>query len=241
MRIRSLKACRRWVVAAGLVLAVGALASPARSGDTAALRAQIEAFVRARASSPPTRIVVPPLDDFAPPADAPERVELRMQVSPRARMSGSVPVTLVQLANGREIRRGTVTVRVETSQRVLVAAHRLPRGTLVRPDDVQARSMPASQVPPGAMDDVEQLVGLRTTRSLAAGSVWRSEFVRAAPRISRGDLVRMRLQHGALSIQTLGKARDEGRIGDRVRVLNLDSRREVVGVVGADGVVHVVF
>lgn len=225
---------------AAVVIAAG-LGPPARAGSDAELRARIAAFVRDRSSSPSARIQIPPLDDFVGATLPPGRAEVRLQVSPRERMTGSVPITLVQLVDGREVRRGAVTVHVETQERVLVAARDLPRGTRVTPSDVARRAISGARVPRGALSDPDGVVGLRTTRRISAGTVWRPELVRDAPAVSRGQLVPLRLERGPLAIQATGKSRDEGRVGDRIRVLNVDSRREVMGVVGADGVVRVVF
>ena len=52
-------------------------------------------------------------------------------------------------------------------------------------------------------------------------------------------MVRLNFRSGALAIEGLGKARQDGRPGDRIRVINLDSRREIVGTVTPSGEVDV--
>ena len=66
-----------------------------------------------------------------------------------------------------------------------------------------------------------------------------ARVVLAKPAVKRGQLVTLRLARGSLQIFARGKAREDGRTGDTIRVQNVDSRREVVGVVAGDGVVDV--
>lgn len=228
----------RWILPI-LVLAI--LAPPAAANGTAGLRERIERFVRSRLSPPPLRMEVPSLEAFRLPGIDPDRVEVQLDAHAEAFAGTSFPVTVVLRVDGEEVKRGVVTVQVEARARVLVADRALPRGTRVRAEDIRSEWRPRSSLPPGRVDDPKRLVGRRTTRSVPAGAPWRSDLVRDAPAVTRGQVVRLELHHGALRIEATGKARDDGRAGDRVRVLNLDSRREVVGRVGDDGAVHVSF
>lgn len=49
------------------------------------------------------------------------------------------------------------------------------------------------------------------------------------------------LQSGALMIQATGQAKERGATGDWIRVVNLDSKRELTGRVDREGRVHVAF
>jgi flagella basal body P-ring formation protein FlgA len=57
--------------------------------------------------------------------------------------------------------------------------------------------------------------------------------------VRRGQKVKIRLTRGRLRIETVGLAREDGGVGDWIRVLNVASRREVIARVGEDGAVHV--
>ena len=55
------------------------------------------------------------------------------------------------------------------------------------------------------------------------------------------DLVKIVARLGGLSVTALGEAQQEGREGDRIRVRNVDSKKEVVGRVIGRGLVDVDF
>lgn len=227
-----------------LLLAVFPGAPRAAAGadaESLGLRERLEAFVRGRAEAPPAHIEVPELHDFAVEGVAAERVEVAISASPSARMSGSVPITVVLSAGGREIRRGTVSVRVERSFASAVAARDLPRGTRLREGDVRIERVRAGARPPGLVADASALLGRRTVRSVRSGERLRKEHVEPVPDVTRGHIVRIVLERGPLRIEALGEAREDGRAGDEVRVLNVDSRRVLSGRVGEDGAVHVAF
>ncbi len=85
----------------------------------------------------------------------------------------------------------------------------------------------------------DEVVGQRVRRRVGAGTLWRAGLLSEPTVVQRGQMVRLRFQRGPLRIAGLGKAREEGQVGELIRVQNVDSRREVMGRVRADGEVDV--
>ncbi len=52
---------------------------------------------------------------------------------------------------------------------VAVAAHGLPRGVMLQPDDIELRTRPIAEIPPGSFRHKEQLEGRYLAREIAAG------------------------------------------------------------------------
>lgn len=244
-----LRAC-----AASLALAVaGGLPAPAaRAGsDSAAageglvvapaLRELLIALVSERAGVDPSQISVPSLNDFRLPAEQAAAAVVDLSVHENEDFSGPTPVTIVMKRGDTELKRGVVTVSVRRPRRILVAARRLGRGEVVDAGDLAWREVPEAQAPREAFDDPEQIVGRTAARNISEGQAWRPDLVTDPPLVARGELVRVQIQSGALRIDALGEARSDGHIGQRLRVLNPDSKREIVGILAADGVVHVHF
>jgi len=223
-----------------VALACGlAAAGPARAADPeAALRARVERYIRERAPYPPTSIEVPPLADFAVAWKAPGDVRVILS-SGRQSFLGSVPVTLTVQVEGREVKRGVVTARVAAERPVYRVGRDLDRGAMVHPDDLDREVADVATLPAGAVLEREDIVGMRTTRALSAGQVFVRGHLREPQLVMRGQMVPLRFREGALRIRGVGKARQDGRPGERIRVLNVQSRREVVGVVTPEGEVDV--
>lgn len=231
-----------WLAVLSCVLLSGvATASP----DEDALRDAIERFVREHAPEPPTALEVPALADFVLPAGTGGDVALELSANPRERFVGRVPVTLALRSGGRELKRGVVTVEVKIERPVLVAARSIRRGERLAARDVRVERRDLSALAGRPLDGwlagADGLDGRRARRSLRAGQPIAAAWLEATPLVERGQSVRIALRRGGLRIEAAGEARADGREGEWIEVLNRDSRRELVGRVGPDGVVHVSF
>jgi flagella basal body P-ring formation protein FlgA len=244
----------REAVAALASLALFAAAPLARAGSEGAppfaggtlvvapaLRELLVALVSRRAGVDPTQIVVPSLNDFRLPAEQAAAAEVDLSVHESEDFSGPTEVTVVVKQGDAVLKRGVVSVSVKRPQRILVAARRIARGDVIEASDLEWREVPEARAPREAVRDPEALVGRRAARQISAGQPWRPELVTDPPLVARGELVRVRIESGALQIDALGEARSDGRVGERMRVRNPDSKREIVGILAADGVVHVHF
>lgn len=129
---------------------------------------------------PPDRIEIPPLEGFAVEAAA-DDVEIRLSVNDNQSFVGLVPVAVQLLSAGEELRRGVVTVRVEVSERVPVAARPLRSGHVIGPDDVLLEPRELGSLPSGAVTDPAELVGQRVTRYVDAGRPLLREGIERAP------------------------------------------------------------
>jgi len=228
---------------AGLLGAWAAAAAAHAAADSSpfGIRGRIEAFVRERAAVAPTRIEIPSLEVFAlsPAPKAPVSVHLRTH--PRQRMLGSVPITVSLESEGRTLRRATVAVRVQADAPAVLAGRPLRRGQLLRAADLVVEPRDLASLPPGFVADPRRLVGLRLRRSVAAGTPLEEGWLEQPPLVERGQNVKLTLRHGPLRIEARGRARQPGREGEWIWVVNADSKRELWGRVGADGAIHVEF
>ena len=121
------------------------------------------------------------------------------------------------------------------------AARHLPRGARLQTGDLRPVRLAAQQAARSLTGSEESLLGMRTRRSLAPGTLLRPQYLERPPLVERGDAVTLRIQRGGLRIEARGKAKDRGNAGDSVRVVNTDSKKIVTGRVAADGSVVVSF
>jgi flagella basal body P-ring formation protein FlgA len=252
--MRAARTALRVQSAALAALALAALAAPARAGSEAAsaqaggtlvvapaLRELLVALVSDRAGVEANQVVVPSLNDFRLPAEQAAAAEVDLSVHESADFSGPTSITIVMKQGDAVLKRGVVSVHVKRPQRILVAAQRIARGDIIEERDIEWREVPESRVPREAVSDPQEILGRTAARSITAGQAWRSDLVTDPPLVARGELVRVRIETGPLQIDALCEARSDGRVGERLRVLNPDSKREIVGILAADGVVHVHF
>ncbi len=117
-----------------------------------------------------------------------------------------------------------VQARVASSPAVVVAIRSLPRGSVVRAADVELqRGVPEAQRSM-ALCSVEQAVGKETTRAIAKGNVLQHGSVRSPLLVRRGDVVTVYARSAGICVRTLGRARDDGSLGELVTIESLRDR-----------------
>jgi flagella basal body P-ring formation protein FlgA len=183
-------------------------------------------------------VELPPLDGFALAEQAPD-LAVELSTRPGQSLLGSVPVRVKLQRGGETLRDGVVTANVRAELPVVVAARDLKSGRPLAQKDLTVEVRDVSELPAGWLDDPSQAVGRSPRRPVRRGKVLVPDSLDAVAPVQRGQRVKIRLTRGRLRIETEGRAREDGAVGDWIRVLNVASRREVIARVGEDGAVHV--
>jgi len=91
----------------------------------------------------------------------------------------------------------------------------------------------------GAYSALEDVIGLEARVNIYPGRPILLDALGAPAILERNQAVVMRFTRGALSIFSEGRVLDRAGVGERVRVMNMDSKTVIFGRVGADGVIEV--
>ncbi len=132
-----------------------------------------------------------------------------------------------------------VPARVRLLRRVLVLARPVARGTTLTAGDVRLETRDVDSLTAGYLVDPAEVVGMRTARNLKLGQPLNRLVLSIPKLVRRGQRVLLLAQGSGLKVRMQGEALKDGAHGDRVRVRNLRSKREVEGVVTAAGIVEV--
>ncbi|MEL6316930.1 MAG: flagellar basal body P-ring formation chaperone FlgA [Pseudomonadota bacterium] len=108
----------------------------------------------------------------------------------------------------------------------LVAAQTIRPGTVLEARHLTI--LPAA-APPGVLEELEEAIGQEARVSLFQGRPIREGDLAPPRLVKRNDLVTINFVRGGLRLRTEGRALDDGAFGDRVRVMNIDSRLTVYG------------
>jgi flagella basal body P-ring formation protein FlgA len=147
--------------------------------------------------------------------------------------------TVTVRVDNRERHQAVLTFQVARMVSVIVVARLLePRRTLAA-DDFRRERRAAGEVPPDALADLADPADLEVLRPVQAGEVLTPRVIRPRIAVKRGELVTLLLEGDGFRITTQGQASEDARRGDAVRVLNISSKREVLGWVEGGGVVRV--
>lgn len=228
---------------AAITIGLGAaVAARAESPAVERVRADLERFLEEHVEDPSASVELPPLRAFDYDLSVAPG-EIRTELSSRSAkpFRGRVAITVALYAGDVLVKRAVVSPYVGIADRVLVAKRSLARGYVLAEQDLVHSSRDRADSPPDAARDLSALIGLRTKRGIAADQVVRNGDFEAVPIVERGDRVILVLIDGPLMIQAVGLARETGASGEWIRVVNLDSKRELSGRVDREGRVHVAF
>lgn len=91
----------------------------------------------------------------------------------------------------------------------------------------------------GALTDAAMAVGQEARVTIYAGRPVMSGDLGPPASVERNQIVSLAFQAGGLEIVTEGRALERGGAGDMIRVMNLESKNTVTGLIDENGMVRV--
>jgi flagella basal body P-ring formation protein FlgA len=167
-----------------------------------------------------------------------------IQLSPRLVKSNAKNQAKVQIAvvqNGKQIGECEVTFRLKYNYRRAVTLVDIPAGAIISSKNIKIESAISSQPEPV---NWRPPYGLIAKRPLPANTVLGLHMVapvKPAVVIKRNQNVVIRIERPLLMVTAMGKAMNDGRTGEYIRVRNLNSQRIILARVKEDGTVEPVF
>lgn len=124
-----------------------------------------------------------------------------------------------------------VPVDVHEIVPVLVAARALARGAELRGGDLVVEEKSLSGLRRGYLRAGDPYVGMRVVRSVRDGQVMTPALVAAETVVRRGQTVTLVAAGRGLNVAVEGEALADGTLGQRIKVRNMSSNKEVEGIV----------
>ncbi len=156
---------------------------------------------------------------------------LNVSAANRNRILGRVVFVLrVQGVNGTPFEQW---VSADVSQMVEVVV-------VIEAEDIHLQSMQIRRMRRPYLSNPQEVLGKRLRQSLRKGMPIRGDQLEIAPLVRRGDRVTITLRSKGLQIVTSGKAKEDGQLGEMIRVMNLESKKNVYAEVVNAGDVLIV-
>ncbi len=164
------------------------------------------------------RIVVPP-----------GRITWEVKTPDRFYQGGNMPFSLILLAEGQKVQEARFNARLEIYADVVVAKNYLPRHQMVEEKDVQVINKNITTQPPDVVTDLKDVLGKRTALSINNQETLRKSMVEVPPLVKKGDRVILLVERDHFRITAQGEVKEDGHEGERIRVVNTSSKKEVYG------------
>jgi len=146
--------------------------------------------------------------------------------APRNRdIVGQVPFAVRFDVNGKLYKRVWATVTIEVLAEVVVTKKPLGRHKPITEDDIMLLKVDLAKVPSDVITDPEAVLGKRTRRAIGSKTVLRANLVEFPPLVRRGDVVVIVAETQGIKITALGQVKKKGALGDRIPVINFESKK----------------
>ncbi|MGD8666779.1 MAG: flagellar basal body P-ring formation chaperone FlgA [Desulfobacterales bacterium] len=153
------------------------------------------------------------------------RITYRVTAPRNRRLIGRCPLNVHFSVNGRAEKKLWVTVELEVLGSVVVTRKPLGRYRPITAEDIEVQTMDLANLPANVLSDPEAAIGKRTKRAIGARMPLRADNIELPPLVKRGDFVTIIAESENLKITTLGQVKKRGRMGERIPVVNLDSKK----------------
>jgi flagella basal body P-ring formation protein FlgA len=148
---------------------------------------------------------------------------------------------LVAPADGPPVIQRNVFGTVYEMAQIPVPKRLISAGDIIAADDLEWQAVHLSRLSGNSLTDAEQLIGRMAKRPLKAGQILRQSDVAVSPVIRKNDLIRLVVKTGQMTLSVQGKALQDAAMGQTVRVMNVNSNRQLSGTVIDAGTVAIGF
>lgn len=140
--------------------------------------------------------------------------------SSRSRALGSVGWSVTITPPTGPSKRMLVKAVARAWQDQLLVARPVAAGQVIRADDVVSKRTLIDVLDTNLMLTPEQAIGQQAARELKPGIVVTSRLLDPVPLVRTGQFVTISISRGAVSLQTVGRALENGTFGQTIRVKN---------------------
>jgi flagella basal body P-ring formation protein FlgA len=147
-------------------------------------------------------------------------------------------VFAVEYKNGK---RFVATANVRAFDWAVMTRRAFKKGYMLQKEDVYTALMESSRIPKDAIRVGDQIVGAVMSRSVTGNTPVVSGMVQESPQLKRGRRVMIVAEADGFSILAKGELKENSRVGHDVKVVNLDSKKIIVGRLINENTVKVVF
>jgi len=160
-----------------------------------------------------------------------ENLSCQVLLPEKAIQGGNISGMMVFFAKGQEIKKIRISARVDIYADVIVARHFLKKHQELQAVDIQTANKNIAVLPPDFVTEEKEVLGKRITLSVNNQEVLRLGMLETPPLVNKGDVVVLQIENDQFKITALGEVKEIGRKGDRIKLVNLSSKREVYGTV----------
>lgn len=164
--------------------------------------------------------------------DMPHRLKIQGCENPYAK--GTVRLRVI-VSQGTLVRDESVVCKVRVNAPVVVTTERITRESELGHSNCVIREMDITNYRYKVFTSLKDLEGVLTRRTLSPGTIVHEKQVKTPPLVRKGDEVFVTLRTGAVIVSVAARARENGGLGERIWLENLQTHQLIRGTVRGKG------
>jgi flagellar basal body P-ring formation protein FlgA len=146
------------------------------------------------------------------------RISSRLPITGRGKII--FPIEIVQ--GSQTVRNFWVSARIRINAGILTATKPIRPGRVINPEDIVLSAANIDDLRHTYFSKADEVVGKISERNFSPGDPLTREELSDPLLIKRGDAIQLRLERSGLVITAQGRAEQDGRLGQIIRVRNLE-------------------
>ncbi|MCG6939200.1 MAG: flagellar basal body P-ring formation protein FlgA [Gammaproteobacteria bacterium] len=132
-----------------------------------------------------------------------------------------------------------VPVTISIYKSIIVSAQQLQKDTILTAADIKQEKHDLADLSYGYFENSKDVIGMKLKRHVLAGTALTPAMLSKRQIVSRGQNVTIYAQSGSMVVRMTGKALDNGAVGERIKVMNIKSRKKLEGIITSTGEIEV--
>lgn len=168
-------------------------------------------------------------------------LSLRFKERIKSNLIGTVPFDIDILVDSKKYMSASITVKINQYRDIIVSSRFLPRNSILGISDIRKEKRISSSLPQDSVSEIDMVIGKQLSRAMNPREVITLNVLTTPFIMKKGDRVNIVIEKGGLRINAPGEAKEDGRMGQLIRVINMISKKEIYGRVESDKVVRINF
>ena len=144
---------------------------------------------------------------------------------------GFVSLNMLLYVDGKLEKRLPISVKVKVFTNVVATRNFLSRGQIIQASDLELRTAELSKINGNPIKDIRFAIGKRAIKQIFPKNILSENDIEIPPILKRGDTVNIVAMSSGLIATARGVVREAGRKGEKIKVVNIDSKKTLFAVV----------
>jgi len=157
--------------------------------------------------------------------DYAEESEVKIFLLSQREPKGIVPIRVEVYDRKGLLKVSTFTIEVKIYDDVVVVSKSLDRNEEITPDKLTVERRDVTCFVDGYFKSKEEIESKRAKKTIPKGRIVGADCLEDIPLVNRGDKVKIVAETGGIRIWAFGTCDQDGRLGEKIKVRNSDSKK----------------